>query len=186
MELALILVVVALQLSIGGLLLYAKGYVGEKAKNQATKEDIADVTRLVKQVEARFQIDLGRHVLRNDLHSKIAELLYELEFIAGDMVEKHGLEKTNLDDISYEENRPMLEAISKVNTVLAQLYLTMPDDTLKFVIDAVPEAVGMVKDLRVGALISLRRAQFPDSAYLDPKYIRGLSRGSGSTSTASA
>src|SRR5258706_13499803 len=112
-----ILVIVVLQLAIGGLLLYAKSYVGEKAKNQATKEDVANITRLVKEVEAKFQIDLGRQVLRNELHSQIAELLYELEFAAGDLVESHGLEKVTSDDVSYEDKRSVLEATSKVNTV---------------------------------------------------------------------
>jgi hypothetical protein len=177
-----ILVVVVLQLAIGGLLLYARSYLAKKAENQATKEDIASITSLVKQVEAKFQIDLGRHVLRNELHSKIAELLYELEFIAGDLVEKHGLEKVNADDVSYEDKRTVLEATSKVNTVLAKLYLTMPDDTYRFILDAVPDGIGMLKDFRVGALVSLRRAQFPDSAYLDPKFTRGFTYGTNGVS----
>ena len=181
MDLAL-LVIVVLQLAMGGLLLYARSYVNEKAKNQATKEDIANITSLVKQVEAKFQIDFGRHVLRNELHSTIAELLYELELTAGDLVEKHGLEKVNSDDLSYEDKRTVLEATSKVNTVLAKLYLTMPDDSYKFVFDAVPDGVGALKDFRVGALVSLRRAQFPDSKYLDPKCLRGFTFGSDRTS----
>ena len=183
MELALLATVVVLQLSMGGFLLYARGYLGEKAKNQATKEDVANITGLVKQVEAKFQVDFGRHVLRNELHSKMAELLYELEFTAGDLIEKHGLKKVNSDDLSYEDKRAMLEATSKVNTVLAKLYLTMPDESYKFVFDAVPDRAGMLKELRVAALVSLRRAQFPESAYLDPNCIRGFSAGSHSVNT---
>ncbi len=170
-----ILAILGLQFVVGGLLLYAKSYVGEKAKSQATKEDIAHITGLVKQVEASFQIELGRHSLRNELHSKIAELLYELEFVAGDLVAKHGLEKVNANAIPYEDKRAMLEATSKVNVVLAKLYLTMPDDAYKFVFDAVPNGIGRMKDFRIGALVSLRRSQFPDSTYLSKESIRGFS-----------
>lgn len=71
---SLLVVILILQVILVGIVWYGKQYVTKKGENQATKEDIAEITRLVKHVETQFQIELGRHSLRNELLSKAAEL----------------------------------------------------------------------------------------------------------------
>jgi hypothetical protein len=66
----------------------------------------------------------------------------------------------------------MFVILSEVNALFAKLYLTMPDETYKRVIDAVPDKVAAWRDLRSAALVALRQAQFPESAYLDTKDLR--------------
>ena len=168
-------VTLILQVVLVGLVIYSKRYITEKGKNQATKEDIAEITGLVKRVETQFQIELGRHSLRNELLSKAAELFYELELVVGDLTEKHGTKNLDTENLPYDDKRKMLELLAQVNALFAKLYLTMPDETYKTVIDAVPDRVGTWSELRAAALVSLRGAQFPDSQYLDSKSLRSFS-----------
>lgn len=175
-----------LQLVLVGIILLFANYFKEKGKNQATKEDITEITGLVKRVETKFQIEIDRHSLRNELLLKAAELFYELDVVEGELIEEHGLVKVQTGSLSYEEKRRMCDLLTQVNTIFAKLYLTMPDETYKTVIEAVPDSVGALKDLRAAALVSLRQAQFPDSMYLDTKYLRSYWYGESAAGTDSA
>lgn len=57
MDISLVVdVVLLVSVIVGGLLIknYLPGYIGEKAKNLATKEDIADITSKIEQVKAEY------------------------------------------------------------------------------------------------------------------------------------
>lgn len=96
------------------------------------------------------------------------------------MVEKHGRAKVEAQDIPYDDKRRMFVVLTQVNALFAKLYLTMPDETYRVVIDAVPDRPGAWHELRSTALVSLRQAEFPNSKYLDPKALRCYSYDVGS------
>ena len=57
--------------------IYLKQYINEKAKNLATKEDIASLTNIVEEVKFQFAHDLEKIKLKHQLEANLKKVFQE-------------------------------------------------------------------------------------------------------------
>ncbi len=175
METSLLWAILALNIVIALIVLLARSYVQEKAKNQATKEDIAEITALVKATEFQFQVQLQRQTQIADLHSKTAQLIFEIDRVLDEMADRYGLEALQTGAVPDEEWNTLIKLTYEMNLLLAQLYIAMPDSIYRDVMVAIPERVEQWKNLRISILNGLKRANYPSSELVGIEYLRTIS-----------
>ncbi|MBN8551035.1 MAG: hypothetical protein J0M12_17110, partial [Deltaproteobacteria bacterium] len=122
---------------------------------------------------------------------KTVEVLYQVEALAEELVEKYdlqcevdrliksqgGYDLYRNTKLSKEDRARLVSLTTEANIQLGKLFVFVPDTTYEFVHDAVPTAKGSLRDFRDFALLALRKGLNPGTKFKSREDIRSYSFG---------
>ncbi|MDH4209441.1 MAG: hypothetical protein OEV76_11250 [Anaerolineae bacterium] len=157
---------------------YLPGYVTEKGKNLATKEDVADITRRIEDVKAKYAQDLEG--MRADIHSRLGihQFRYQREFeillpLSEKLVEfrnatlslRPETEYVNLDE---SEDARKQRKLARYATASRDLYL-FSETRRPFIPELLVQALRALDQIAWHEVVQYRHRS-PHGQGCDPKY----------------
>ncbi len=129
---------------------------------------------LTERYRKEAEVGIWQHTAMSDAHRNLATALHEIEQYTRESKLKH---KCRFDDLTTkmtdEELNKANQLMSKVNTELEIMYMIMPDDLYEVIQDSIPiEQPTKLTVQRKKLLAAMRKSQFPDTRFSEPKNIR--------------
>ena len=126
--------------------------------------------RLRKQAE----VGILQYAAMSDDHRNLVTSFYEMEQYLDDQIAKH---KCKADDLKSKMNEEELSKVNglilQLNKHLAMMYIIMPDNEYMVIRDTIgPDKKETLRTQREKLLAAMRKSQFPDTRFYEPKHIR--------------
>lgn len=142
---------------------YLSSYVEEKAKNLATKEDIADITREIEEVkhlyQKRYDLSKAERNFYNEMNKTIWDLLATIK--------KYEFEKKTQLDKDAVLADPELKArffafIDSANEILGKAFIFLPEENYVLLKTAIEEK-GHFNAVAKNLLFAMRKSIHPET-----------------------
>ena len=148
------------QVVISGFLVH---YFGRKAENLAEKQDVAEITRQVESVKAELQLRLSRQEETLQLHKEFCDTFHQCRLTLDELAAKYGGPDNIASHATPEELKRVNTYLEELNTLLARLFLVLPDDDWRRVQSAIPLEKLSYNDFMYACIDALRRNAYPDT-----------------------
>ena len=121
----------------------------------------------------KAELGIWQHIAMSDAHRNLATGLYELEQYFNELGLKYNCTANEVtSNMTDEELNKTNRLVQKTNIELAMMYMIMPDNKYKVVRDAICPGQTMLRTQREKLLAAMRKSQFPDTRFYEPKHIR--------------
>lgn len=163
-------VIVVLQVIILG----GQAYLTKKGENLAMKQDVAEITREIESVKNELRMQLSRHQDMLKLEQEVCETFHDFRLQADELAAEYGVDNMR-ERATVQQRKEMNECIAKLNTLLARLFIILPDDEWKRVRDAIPiDKQQTLDECMYASIDAMRRNAFPDTTLNAENDIRRI------------